>query len=204
MKAVCLIWLGLAFLVGCTGGDTSEEPPIHLVQNMDEQPKVKQQSESRFHADGLAMRMPVEGAVARGNLREDSAFYYDGLNDDGGYVPTSPIAASAEFLTRGEDRYEVFCAPCHGTLGDAKSIMVEKEMPVPPSLHEERLRDSLDGYFYHVVSNGLGNMPPYKYQISPHDRWAIVAHLRALQKSRPVVPNSTPESRLQKQATESK
>jgi len=197
MRIVFAIALGLAVLVGCTGGSTSEDPPIHLVQNMDEQPKVKPQSESRFYADGQAMRPHVEGTVARGHLHPDSAFYYLGLSNDGNYVITNPIFDLENVLDRGKGRYDIFCAPCHGTVGDAKSIMVEKEMPIPPSLHEQRLRDSVDGYFYHVITNGLGNMPPYKYQIPEFDRWAIVAHLRALQTDQPVVPNSTPESRLE-------
>ncbi len=204
MKAIFIIIpLGLMLLIGCTGHNVSEKPPIHLVQNMDEQEKVKQQSESRFYADGLAMRQPVEGTVARGWLREDSAGYYLGLNDDGSYMAVNPVAGEAGLLHRGEERFGIFCVPCHGILGDAKSIMVEKKMIVPPSFHEERLRDSTDGYFYHVITNGLGNMPPYKYLIPAHDRWAITAHLRALQASQPVVPNSTPESRLQQQGASS-
>jgi len=203
MKAVLVILLGLVLLIGCTGRQTSEKPPIHLVQNMDEQPKVKQQSESRFYADGLAMRQPVEGTVARGWLREDSVSYYFGLDDNGSYVRTNPVAGVSGLTDRGQERFGIFCAPCHGTLGDARSIMVEKKMPIPPSFHEHRLRDSVDGYFYHVISNGLGNMPPYKYQIPPNDRWAIVAYLRSLQQSQPAMPNSTPESRLQAQGTAS-
>lgn len=201
MRTGIIMLMALALMAGCTGHDTSEKPPIHLVQNMDDQPKVKAQSESRFFADGLAMRPPVEGTVARGMLREDSAFYYDGLDDNDRYVTVNPMADLAGLTARGEERFDIYCAPCHGTVGDGRSIMVEKKMPIPPSLLEERLRDSVDGYFYHVVSNGLGNMPPYKYQIRPHDRWAIIAHLRALQASHPVAPNSTPESRLQERGT---
>ncbi len=201
MRTLTIMLLGLALIAGCTGHDTSEKPPIHLVQNMDEQPKVKAQSESRFFADGLAMRTPVEGTVARGLLREDSAFYYAGLDDNGKYVTMNPLADIDGLTARGEERFDIFCAPCHGTTGDGRSIMVEKKMPIPPSLLEERLRDSVDGYFYHVISNGLGNMPPYKYQIGARDRWAIIAHLRALQASHPVVPNSNPETRLQERGT---
>jgi mono/diheme cytochrome c family protein len=197
MKTLFIILLALVSLTGCTGPDVSEQPPIHLVQNMDDQPKVKQQSESRFYADGLAMRQPVEGTVARGQLREDSAFYYAGLNDDSSFVTTNPRDGTIGLPDRGKGRFGIYCVPCHGPLGDARSVMVEKKIPIPPSFHEQRLRDSTDGYFYHVITNGLGNMPPYKYQIPPRDRWAIVAHLRSLQQSQPAVPNSTPESRIE-------
>jgi len=197
MRALLVISLLLLVVVGCSRNQVSEDPPIHLNPNMDEQPKVKQQSESRFYADGLAMRQPVEGTVARGQLHEDSAFFYTGMTDHNLFVCSSPLGNSPELLKRGEERFGIFCAPCHASTGDGKSIMVEKKMPAPPSLHEHRLRDSLDGYFYHVITNGYGNMPTYKYQIPPKDRWMIVSHIRALQSSHPAVPNSTAESRLQ-------
>lgn len=181
-----VIGLGLA-LVGlgsCSRQTPSTEPPIHLVQNMDEQPKYKPQAKSRFHADGSAMRLPVEGTVARGQLRLDSAAFYTGKDSDGNMVKRLPLEMTAKLLNRGRERFDIFCAPCHGRMGNSQSMTVKRGMVPPPDLHEPRLVDTTDGHLFDVVTNGLRNMPPYKYQISAADRWAIVAYLRALQRSR--------------------
>jgi len=196
--AVLTLVLVMVAVVGCSQHSTSEDPPIHLVQNMDDQLKVKPQSESKYYADGLAMRTPIEGTVARGQHHPDSAFFYTGMDNER-YLKVNPRSDDDGLLARGEERYRIFCEPCHGAVGGGKSIMVEKKMPPPPSFHEFRLRDSADGYFFHVISNGLGNMPPYKYQIPPKDRWAIVSFIRALQGEHPAAPNSTPESRAIKE-----
>jgi len=196
VRAILLITLALAMILGgCSRHSISDKPPVHLVTNMDDQPKVKPQSESRFYADGLAMRAPVEGTVARGWLHADSSFFYRGIDDDGKYISVNPLTSQSRLEARGAERFGIYCVPCHATLGTGKSIMVEKKMPPPPSFHEERLRDSTDGYIFHVITDGLGNMPPYKYQIPPADRWAIIAHVRALQATQPVEANTTLESR---------
>jgi mono/diheme cytochrome c family protein len=154
---------------------------VHLEQNMYEQPKYKAQSESRFFADGLAMRPPVEGTVARGWLRQDSAYYF-GRNGDM-LVAEAPVEITMERLQRGRQRFDIYCSPCHGRIGAGQSIMVKKGMQVPPSLHEQRLRDVEDGHIFEVMTNGLRNMPPYRYQIPVDDRWSIVGYVRALQRS---------------------
>ena len=197
-NGVFLVLLALAvlsavLLSGCGRGETFEDPPIHLVTNMDEQPKYKTQSESRFHADGLAMREPVEGTVARGWLREDVAFF-TGKHENGRLVQENPLIVNAELLVRGKERFGIFCAPCHGPIGDGKSKVVEKGMQLPPNFHLQRLRDTADGHFYDVITNGVRNMPPYKYQIPVEDRWAIVGYLRALQQEHPVAPEPKPEA----------
>lgn len=187
-KYLTIVLLFSLMIVGCSRNKTSEKPPVHLVLNMDNQPKVKQQTESRFFADGLAMREPIEGTVARGQFHPDSAFFYEGKDARGGWVSRIPMEQTPELLARGQQRFGIYCVPCHGQLADGNSMMVKRKMPPPPSLHEQRLRDSLDGYFYSVVSDGKGNMPPYKYQISPEDRWAIITWLRELQRTQPVAP----------------
>ena len=181
MKITFVVLLASLTLVGCTRHQTSEKPPVHLEQNMYEQPKYKAQSESRFFADGLAMRPPVEGTVARGWLRQDSAYYF-GRNGDM-LVAEAPVEITMERLQRGRQRFDIYCSPCHGRIGAGQSIMVKKGMQVPPSLHEQRLRDVEDGHIFEVMTNGLRNMPPYKYQIPIDDRWSIVAYVRALQRS---------------------
>ena len=183
MKGLLIIFaLGL-MAVGCSRQMPSEKPPIHLVQNMDDQAKVKPQSESGFYADGLAMRPPVEGTVARGMLRLDSSFFFTGKDNNGRLVEKSPLVTTMELLDRGRGRFNIFCAPCHGRVGNGVSTVVKRGMLAPPSFHEQRLRDTADGHFFDVMTNGVRNMPPYKYQIPAEDRWAIIAYIRALQRS---------------------
>ncbi len=181
-----LVSLCLTLMItgGCSRQSPSTEPPVHLVQNMDEQPKYKAQSESRFHADGSAMRLPVEGTVARGQLRLDSSVFYTGRDAVGNLVDRLPLEMTAELLNRGRERFDIYCAPCHGRMGNSQSMVVKKGMVPPPDLVEQRLVDTTDGHLYDVVTNGLRNMPPYKFQIPTYDRWAVVAYVRALQRSR--------------------
>lgn len=182
-QATGILILVLLLIVGCTRQRPSEKPPIHLNPNMDDQPKLKAQGESRFFADGAAMRLPVEGTVSRGSLRADS-IYYEGRHSDTTFVKVSPVTATAELLERGRERYDIFCSPCHGRTGDGRGMVVRRGMLPPPTFHQDTLRTVEDGYIFSVISNGIRNMPPYKYQISVEDRWAIVAYFRALQLSR--------------------
>jgi len=181
MKTVFVIFFATLALVGCTRHQTSEKPPVHLQQNMMNQPKVKPQAESRYFADGLAMLEPVEGTVARGWLRQDSAYYFG--KSDGRLVRIAPVPMTLERLHRGRQRFDIYCSPCHGRIGTGQSIMVKRGLPAPPSFHEQRLREIEDGHFFDVMTNGLKNMPPYKYQIPVDDRWSIVGYVRALQRS---------------------
>jgi len=181
-------------LVGCFQGMPKEKPPIHLVTNMDVQDKYKPQRESRFFEDGSAMRPLVEGTVARGDLREDDV-YYRGRTRAGDLVVDAPIVFDADVLTRGQDRYQIFCAPCHGQVGDGQGIIMKYKYPIPPtSFHEQRILDVPDGHLYEVISNGIRNMPSYKEQIPVDDRWAIVGYVRALQLSQNAGPEDVPES----------
>ena len=169
MKIVFAILCAMLTLVGCTRHQPSQEPPVHLQQNMMNQPKVKQQAESRYFADGSAMREPVEGTVALGWLREDSAYYF-GRNGDK-LVARAPVVMTMERLERGRQRFDIYCAPCHGRIGTGQSIIVKKGLQIE------------DGYIFDVMTNGLRNMSPYKYQIPVDDRWSIIGYVRALQRS---------------------
>ncbi|MCP4686121.1 MAG: cytochrome c [bacterium] len=196
MRILTAAMLCLVLAVGCARNRPSDEPPIHLNTNMDEQPKYKAQASSEFFVDGQAMRQPVEGTVARGWLREDVVFY-TGKTENGKLVKVSPVPVTMELLERGRERYSIYCSPCHGQTGaaqDIKAIVVQKGMLAPPSFHEQRLRDVEDGHLFDVITNGIRNMPPYKYQISVEDRWAIVAYFRALQRSQNATVEDVPES----------
>jgi mono/diheme cytochrome c family protein len=170
-------------IVGCTRERPSEEAPIHLNPNMDSQPKYKAQGESEFFDDGATMRAPVAGTVARGDLREDDRFY-KGKNADGSFVENAPVEVNSQLLNRGKERYDIYCAPCHSRVGDGRGIMVDRGYVPPPTFHSDRIREMPDGGIFDVITNGVRNMPGYRHQINPKDRWAIVMYTRALQRSR--------------------
>ncbi|MCX6835410.1 MAG: cytochrome c [candidate division Zixibacteria bacterium] len=190
MKTAFVILVAMLALVGCARHQASDKPPVQLAQNMYEQPKYKAQSESRFFADGLSMRPPVEGTVARGWLREDSAYYFGKIGDK--LVARAPVAMTMERLQRGRQRFDIYCSPCHGRIGTGQGIMAKKGMQAPPSYHEQRLRDVGDSHIFDVITNGLRNMPPYKYQIPVDDRWSIVGYVRALQRSQKATLEDVP------------
>jgi mono/diheme cytochrome c family protein len=170
-------------LAGCQRGYPTDKPPIHIIQDMYKQPKYLPQDSTSFFADGSIMRMPVEGTVARGWLMADSA-YYVGIDPATGQdVKRDPLPVTLENLKRGQDRFNIFCTPCHGYQGDGKGLVIEHGFPPPPSFHSDFLRGAPDGHIYRVIHEGLNNMPSYGQQIPVRDRWAIVLYLRALQKS---------------------
>jgi mono/diheme cytochrome c family protein len=181
MRERLLLGLALA-LCGCRGM-TSSEPPIHINPSMDQQPKYLPQSSSQFFYDGSAMRQPVPGTVARGELREDPAFF-EGKDAAGQPLAKSPVEATPELLARGADRYHIYCEPCHDPRGDGKGILAQRASVPTASMHDPKVLNAPDGHIYDVISNGLGLMPAYRWPIQPADRWAIVAHVRELEKRR--------------------
>lgn len=179
--------IALAVILSSCRGQLSEEEPVHPNMNMDQQERFEPQEKNEFFSDNRAMRKPVEGTIARGNLKEDKALY-QGINKDSSFVDDIPVDVTKSFIYRGKDQYEVFCTPCHGITGDGNGIIMANNYGyVPaPSFHLERLREQSDGYIYSTISNGIRNMPSYATQIPVKDRWAIVAYVRALQKSQNV------------------
>jgi hypothetical protein len=197
MRKLLVILAVPLLMVGCTRHQPSEKPPVHLVQNMDDQPKYKAQAESHYFANGMSMREPVEGTIAQGWLRDDSVFFY-GKDGSGKLVTRVPVVMTIERLQRGRQRFDIYCSPCHGRIGTGQSIMVKKGMVAPPNFHDQRLRDVEVGHIFDVITNGLRNMPPYRYQITVDDRWSIVGYVRALQRSQNAtledVPRDTRET----------
>lgn len=150
-------------------------------QDMHDQPRYKPLAKSDFYADMRSARQPVEGTVARGQLHEDIYFYTGKIgNNPGDYMP---FPVTADVLSRGRERFNVYCAPCHSRMGDGNGMIVQRGYRRPPSYHTERLRKAPLGYFFDVMTNGFGAMPDYASQIPPRDRWDIVAYIRALQLS---------------------
>ncbi len=150
-------------------------------QEMYDQPRYKPLGKSDFFADARQSRPLVEGTVARGMLREDARFYTG--KTGAALVSEFPLPVTRPLLERGRQRYDIFCAPCHDRTGAGNGMVVQRGYRPPPSFHIDRLRLQAVGYFFDVITNGLGAMPDYAAQIPPEDRWAIVAYVRALQLS---------------------
>jgi len=150
-------------------------------QDMHNQPKYRGLRASAFFADGSSARPLVEGTVARGTLQEDEGFYTGKV--DKVDVKELPFAVDAQVLDRGQERFNIYCTPCHGRTGAGNGMVVQRGYRQPPSFHIDRLRQADAGHFFDVMTNGFGAMPDYKVQISARDRWAIVAYIRALQLS---------------------
>jgi mono/diheme cytochrome c family protein len=149
--------------------------------NMYDQPRYEPLEASSFFEDGLSARPRMAHTVARGELQEDEALYRG--TENGRVVEQFPIQVTATTLARGEQRYEIYCSPCHGLLGDGTGMIVRRGFKPPPSYHIDRLRNAPVGYLYNVISTGFGAMFSYAEDIAPADRWAIIAYVRALQLS---------------------
>jgi mono/diheme cytochrome c family protein len=150
-------------------------------QDMHDQPRFKPLAMNTFYPDLRSARLPVEGTVARGQLHDDTYFYTAKMGaNPGDYLP---FPATAEVLARGQERFNIYCAPCHSRVGDGNGMIVQRGFRPPPSYHTDRLRKAPLGYFFDVVTNGFGAMPDYASQIPAKDRWAIVAYIRVLQLS---------------------
>ena len=149
--------------------------------DMHVQPYYRPLTKSEFFADGRSARNPVEGTVARGDLHEDTYFYTGKVN--GALGDSMPFPVTREVLDRGHERFNVYCTPCHGRVGDSNGFIPSRGLRRPPSYHIDRLRKVPLAYFFDVTTNGFGVMPDYSAQIPPRDRWAIAAYVRALQLS---------------------
>ncbi|MDB5343950.1 MAG: hypothetical protein JWP89_2327 [Schlesneria sp.] len=160
--------LGVLMIAGC-------QP--HMV----DQPRVDTLQPSAAFADGLGQRPPMAGTIARGRLPIDSP-EETGLID-GKPIDRNPLEISDTLLARGQQRFQIYCAPCHGAAGFGDGMVVQRGFPAPPSYHISRLQMAPDGELFKVISQGRGRMPPFGKRIEPHDSWAIVAYVRALQLS---------------------
>jgi mono/diheme cytochrome c family protein len=150
-------------------------------QDMHNQPKYRPLRASTFFANGSSARPQVEGTIARGTLQTDVAFF---TGKNGAlFVNELPFPVTQEVLDRGQERYNIYCTPCHDRTGSGDGMVVQRGYPKPPSYHIDRLRNIEIGYFFDVMTNGFGRMPDYKAQITPRDRWNIAAYIRALQLS---------------------
>jgi mono/diheme cytochrome c family protein len=150
-------------------------------RDMYDQPKAKPFSENSFFKDGASARQIPEHTVAHGDVQEDPAFS-TGLTN-GFLVAKLPVPLTPDLLSRGRERYDIYCAVCHGRTGGGNGEIVRRGFPAPPSFHIERLRNAPIGHFFDAITNGYGVMYSYASRVELDDRWAIAAYLRALQLS---------------------
>lgn len=159
-------------------------------QDMQDQPKYKPLGQNSFFPDGRDSRPIPRGTIARGDLNDTDA-YHTGASK-GVFLDTIPAAIDVSLLNRGRDRYDIFCSPCHGRLGDGNGMVAQRGLRAPADFHTDRLRSVPPGYIFQVISDGYGAMGDYGDQIPVDDRWAIVAYVRALQLSRDASVNDVP------------
>lgn len=150
-------------------------------RNMYNQPKYEVYEASPLFEDGTSSRPLVEGTVSRERGAVNESFY-TGTNSNG-LLSEAPFEISEQVLLRGQERYNIYCSPCHNFNGNGQGMIVQKGFVMPASFHEQRLRDQPIGYFYNVITNGYGRMYSYASRIPPEDRWAIASYVRALQYS---------------------
>jgi mono/diheme cytochrome c family protein len=169
--------VGLMFVLGCR-------------QDMHDQPKFFPQRGTDFYAHGRSVRPQVANTVARNQLHENGYFYTGLVNEKEG--DGMPFPVTMEVLERGQERYNVYCTPCHSRVGNGVGMIVQRGYSKAGNFNTTRLETAPLGHFFHVISNGYGSMPDYSAQVTPEDRWAIVAYIRALQLSQKAKESDVP------------
>jgi mono/diheme cytochrome c family protein len=168
-KAMRLIYIFLCLKILSCRGYVSDQPPVHLNPNMDTQEKGKAYRESDFFEDGMYMRPPIAGTIARGELKSPNPYGKQKINE-----------AS---LNRGQQLFNRTCAACHGHVGDGDGLVGRRLMVKPTSLHSEYMYNQKPQHFFDVIQHGIRTMQPYGFMINEQDSWAIVTYIRALQMS---------------------
>lgn len=191
-KTIAMAVLAAALVSGCRG-ERSEEPPVHPIRNMFTQARFDPQEETDLFADKRTMRPIPAGTVARGSLRADDWMSY-GKASDGGFARGFPMDVTAQMMERGHLKFNTYCQPCHGPLGLGDGMVSQRGYAGITSLQEQRIVDMPEGEIFNAISAGVRNMPAYNVQITEQDRWAIVAYLRALQRSQHAKLDDVPEA----------
>jgi mono/diheme cytochrome c family protein len=165
-------------------------------QDMHDSPRFRPYRASDLYADGSSARPLVEGTVARGHLNDDELLYTGKVN--GQVSALFPFAITRADLDRGQERFNIYCSPCHGRTGEGNGMVVQRGFKKAADYHIDRLRQAPAGYFFQVITNGFGAMPDYKSQIPVEDRWRIIAYVRALQLSHDAPATDVPSDERQK------
>src|SRR5262245_36708749 len=163
-------------------------------QDMHDAPRYDPLEASTVFQNGASAQPLVEGTVARGFLKADELLYTG--KSAGQFADVYPFAITAADLDRGQQRYNIYCSPCHGRRGEGDGMVVQRGFRQPPSYHTDRLRSAAAGNFFDVITNGFGAMPDYSAQITVDDRWRIVAYIRALQLSHHATTGDVPPADL--------
>jgi hypothetical protein len=206
MKPFALLAASMV-LAGCAG-QSSRNTPVSFIPDMDYQGRYEPQGDRTFNkgraaaeelrkhpilGDNRASRRPVEGTVAIGGLVTDEGFSTGVL--DNMYVGRNPLTINAELLQHGQRRFNTYCSPCHDRTGQGRGVVAQRAIWIPTNLQEPRVKDMNDGEIFNVITNGRRSMPSYKLQIVDNDRWAIVAYVRALQRTSTATVADVPEDR---------
>jgi hypothetical protein len=210
-RRVLLLSASLALSLAACRGQNGDEPPVLLERNMYDSERYNPESYAQFFSDHRTMRTPVEGTVARDRYEDDPEIATGLLPDRSGYVMTLPQTVVQrgggleKMLARGQERFGIYCAPCHGQTGDGKGLVVCKRekagdpcesrgFPPVPAYTNPRIREMPDGQMFATITHGARTMPAYGPQIPLPDRWAIVSYVRALELSQMAeAPPSQPE-----------
>ena len=193
--------VGVVAVAGFRGSYT-KNTPIELFPDMDRQPKLRPQEPNKFFADGLASRLPVEGTVARSAALQVGAekvfghqthpFNTGKIAGRTNFVEIIPMAVTAQVLERGQQRYNIYCLPCHSSVGDGKGVTSKYGMTATASLHDPRIVRMADGEIFNTITVGKNTMLPYADKLEPSDRWAVIAYVRALQRARLATKDEVP------------
>jgi len=154
---------------------------LSACDNMRDGNRFKPYEETPFFEDGSVARQPIEGTVPQGFLRADKHLY-EGKTSEGTFESEFPFPVTEAVLARGQDRYNIYCMVCHGVTGAGDGMVVRRGYKVPTAYQDERLKNMPVGYFYNVMTEGFGVMSSYKAELTPEDRWAVAAYIRALQR----------------------
>ena len=189
--AFALIVAAVVSILGFRG-TTFTKPPLEMFPDMDRQSKYKQQSVSKFFADGRTDRTPVVGTVARGFLKDDE-FLHFGKNGEE-WAKGFPMTVTQELVEDGARLYSIYCTACHGGIGDGNGVTKFRGMITTPSYHDPRLRDMPEGEIFNTLTNGKGLMGYYKDKLTVEDRWAVIAYMRVLQRSQNATVADVPQA----------
>ena len=188
-------------------GSLSRNPPIEVFPDMDRQPKLRPQTRNNFFSDGLSSQLPVAGTIPRSQPQlasgelvssydnsplRDAPINTGKIPGTTNWVELNPITINAGVMARGQQRYNIYCAPCHGKSGDGKGITSKYGMVAMANFHDKRLIEMTDGEIFNTVTTGKNLMGSYAAQIPIEDRWAIIAYVRAIQRSRVATPDDVP------------
>ena len=196
MRYFVLAFVLLVFVVvsiaGCRGG-LSRRPPVELFADMDRQPKLRPQAANRFFANGLSSRLPVPGTIAHGAPYQDLPVNTGREPGTTNFVTLLPVPITSGLLARGQERYAIHCAMCHGAAGDGKGLLAKYQMVGMANFHDQRLVVMSDGEIFNTITHGKNLMGAYGATIHPQDRWAIIAYRRALQRAHLATVDDVPE-----------